>query len=58
MEEKSAGFVEFLCAGALAGLSRVWQWRPGAFDLRGTDTTTPLGCGAGCSIYNLVRVFD
>ena len=29
-----------------------------AFDLKRTDTAMPLGCGAGLSIYNLLRVFD
>ena len=57
MEEKSAEFVQILWARArLTPMG--CQSRAEAFDLRRTDITKPLGCGAGCSIYNLVRVFD
>jgi hypothetical protein len=57
MEEKSAGFVEFLCAGADRPPLMIDN-RAGALDLKQTDATTPLGCGGRLSIYNLVRVFD
>jgi hypothetical protein len=58
MEEKSAGFMEFLCALGVWLATQDWQRRAGALGHRRTNTTMPLGCGAGCSIYNLVRVFD
>jgi hypothetical protein len=58
MEEKSAEFVQNLWALGRPQPPYGCQSRAGAFNLRQTDITTPLGCGAGCSIYNLVRVFD
>jgi hypothetical protein len=55
MEEKSAEFVQILWAAEAAGRPCAGQSRAGPFDRGQTDTTTPWGCGAGCSIYNLVR---
>ncbi len=54
MEEKSAEFVQILWARHAR--SPIAAERCGyALDLRRADITTPLGCGAGCSIYNFVR---
>jgi hypothetical protein len=59
MEEKSAGFVEFIYVGEGGRPTPIgWHSRPWTFDLKRTDTTMPLGCGAGHSSYNLLRVFD
>ncbi|HYY35602.1 MAG TPA: hypothetical protein VE867_04435 [Candidatus Binatia bacterium] len=58
MEEKSAEFMQILWAPG-GGWFR--QWLPIArwnFRLQADKYTTPIGCGAGRSIYNLVRVFD
>jgi hypothetical protein len=54
MEEKSAEFVQILWPGR-RGDPTVANPAQELSDLRQTDITTPLGCGAGCSIYNLVR---
>jgi hypothetical protein len=54
MEEKSAEFVQILWARR-ARSPMVAEPCADALDLRWADITTPLGCGAGCSIYNLVR---
>jgi hypothetical protein len=58
MEEKSAEFLQILWASGAGWPARGGESRNGAFDGGRTDITTPLGCGHGCSIYNLVRVFD
>jgi hypothetical protein len=55
MEEKSAEFVQILWVRRRPARSMVANHALELFDLRQTDITTPLGCGAGCSIYNLVR---
>ena len=49
MEEKSAEFVQIL--GRRKQLATLYgcQSRTRTFDRRRADTTTPLGCGAGCS---------
>ena len=48
MEEKSAQFVQILWTRPRLDPYGC-QARAGAFDLRRTDNTTPLSCGAGCS---------
>jgi hypothetical protein len=58
MEEKSAGFMEFSFYCGFGWPPCVWAMVRWAFDLKRTDTAMPLGCGAGLSIYNLLRVFD
>jgi hypothetical protein len=58
MEEKSAEFVQILSTWGRGWSPHGCQARARAFDLKRADITTPLGCGAGCSNYNLMRVFD
>ena len=54
MEEKSAEVVQILWARRVR-VPLVAERCADALGLRWTDITTPFGCGAGCSIYNLVR---